>query len=378
MQKKSLRLAALLVATVATAAFWASAAQSVVHTLGGNARYQIGNGLPIPITGAAAPNGRVLPAGAMTVMQTAAKPGPKKLTLAPGAMTAPGNFIVIPVFLANSKVFQVATAIPIQFPASMGPAAGSAVFSAGGRTGGMTETYCPGSGAVPPFACASPAAGTINGLMRYTATKNQFGGPARANAGGSADVAVKGGSPAPCTAGVGGSVNPACVAAMALATPSPTGAQGAPFGVVIGTAGSAPSPGVIFITVTAAGAITGTGGFTPMSSPGLPNPATSYGAPWTTGMLTVSVTANAGPTPEIFIMSGSDARAVNGRGALSLVSGSVSARTLTGPNANRGWLNLQIGPPVGAHVPVMPIAGLAAFGALAALTGGVALRKRNR
>ena len=31
-----------------------------------------------------------------------------------------------------------------------------------------------------------------------------------------------------------------------------------------------------------------------------------------------------------------------------------------------------------AYLAVMPVAGLAAFGALAALTGGIALRKRNR
>lgn len=368
---RSLRL---LVATAATVGLWASAAQSTTHSLSGNVRLQIGNGLPIPITGQAIPNGRVFATPAATVMQPTPGNG-QPVTIAPGAFTAPGNAINLPVFLANSNVFQVRTAIPIQFPQA-GPAV---VFSAGKRTGGMTEAYCAGSGAVPPFSCASPNVGFtqagVNGLMRYTATKNQFGGPARGNAGGSADVALRvGGSPAPCAYGGGANAN--CRATMALATPQPTGAQGAPFGVIVGTAGMAPPSGKLFITVTAAGKITNAVVTAGMGA-GLPNPATSFGGPWTTGMLTVSVTNNVGPSPEVFIMNGSDARAVNGAGALSLVAGSVSARLLSGPNANRGWINMQIGPPSGAHVPVMPLAGLAAFGALAALTGGYALRKRN-
>lgn len=377
MKMKSLRLTTLLVASFALV--WASAAQSVVHSLSGNARFQIGNGLPLPITGQPPPNGRILPAsaGAKTVMQTAGM-NPKQITLPPGALTAPGNAVNIPVFLANSKVFQVKTAIPYAFPRSMtasGAMAGSETFMAGGRTGGTTEAYCAGSGSVPPFNCTDPANGAINGLMRYTATKNQFGGPMRGNAGGTADVAVRGGDAAPCT--YGGGANKLCIASMALATPQGTGAQGASFGVTVGTSGMAPASGKLYITVTAAGSITNAV-VTPGMGAGLPNPALSYGGPWTTGMLTISVTNNVGPTPEIFMISGSDRRAANGRGALSLVSGSVSTRGLTGPNANRGWLNLQIGAPVGAHVPVMPAAGLAAFGALAALTGGYALRKRNR
>jgi hypothetical protein len=379
---RTLRLTTLLVASAATVGLWASAAQATTHSLSGNVRLQIGNGLPIPITTQAIPDGRVFATPAATVMQPTPGNG-QPITIQPGAFTAPGNAINLPVFLANSNVFQVRTAIPILFPQTMtgSAAAPPLVFSAGKRTGGMTENYCAGSGATPPFNCASANVGFtqagVNGIMRYTATKNQFGGPARGNAGGSADVALRiGGSPAPCA--YNGGANPNCRATMALATPQPTGAQGAPFGVIVGTAGMAPPSGKIYITATAQGGIANavqTNPTTPQA--GLPNPATSFGGPWTTGMLTVSVTNNVGPSPEMFILSGSDARAVNGAGAMSLVAGSVSARLLSGPNANRGWLNMQIGAPSGAHVPVMPIAGLAAFGALAALTGGYALRKRN-
>ncbi len=60
-------------------------------------------------------------------------------------------------------------------------------------------------------------------------------------------------------------------------------------------------------------------------------------------MLTVSVTANTGPSPEVFFLTGSDNR-VDGIGNISLVAGGVSERTLTGPTANRGWLNFRVVP----------------------------------
>jgi hypothetical protein len=100
---------------------------------------------------------------------------------------------------------------------------------------------------------------------------------------------------------------------------------------------------------------------------GLPNPATSYGGPWTTGMLTVSVTANAGATVEIFMLTGSDGR-VSGTGGVSLVTGTISDRTLRGPNANRGWLQI--------YVPE-PGATLGAVAALLTLVTGHGLTRRR-
>jgi len=123
--------------------------------------------------------------------------------------------------------------------------------------------------------------------------------------------------------------------------------------------------------VTAGGAIlsvgAGLGG-------GLANPATSYGGPWTTGVLTVSQPAALG-SAELFVLSGSDAR-VNGVGSISLVSGSVSDRGVSGPNANRGWLNIQLG--VAEIVtPSMSGPGLAAVFGLLALAGGYAIWRRR-
>ena len=66
----------------------------------------------------------------------------------------------------------------------------------------------------------------------------------------------------------------------------------------------------------------------------------------------------AGPK-EVFFLSGTDMR-VAGVGNVSLVSGSLSTRALSGPNANRGWLSLTLAVPE-------PTAALGAVGALAML-----------
>jgi IPTL-CTERM motif len=139
--------------------------------------------------------------------------------------------------------------------------------------------------------------------------------------------------------------------------------------VVVATQGNAPANGVFQIRVAANGVITY---ITPtgLGAPGIPNPATSVGGPWTTGMLTVSVTQNAGSTNEVFVLSGSDAR-VNGLGSISLVSGAISNRTLTAPNANRGWLNIT----VGQQAPTLGTWGIAALALLLAGAATMKIRK---
>ena len=78
----------------------------------------------------------------------------------------------------------------------------------------------------------------------------------------------------------------------------------------------------------------------------------------------------------LFTLTGSDNRNVaTGQGSVSLVSGSVSDRALSAPNANRGWLNMSIKPPFGV-VPAMTTPGLAAAIGLLALAGAYFVRKR--
>ena len=87
------------------------------HPVYTNSRSQIGNGLPIPITGQAPPWGRIKPPTASpTLMQattpfttTTALPSGRAITMAPTLLTAPGNPVNLPVFAANPNVFQVRT-----------------------------------------------------------------------------------------------------------------------------------------------------------------------------------------------------------------------------------------------------------------------------
>ena len=63
-QLSPMRLAGLLVAFILVAGAW-SAAQARIHSLSGNARFQIGNGLPLPIGVTPVPNGKVTPCSRM-------------------------------------------------------------------------------------------------------------------------------------------------------------------------------------------------------------------------------------------------------------------------------------------------------------------------
>ena len=67
--------------------------------------------------------------------------------------------------------------------------------------------------------------------------------------------------------------------------------------------------------------------------------------------------------------------------SISLVSGAMSDRAVSGPNANRGWMNLCVGAPNGIDcpqftVPTMGTHGLVALMGLIALAGGYMLRRR--
>lgn len=361
-----LRLTSLLV-VFAFVAGLAATASATVHPLSGNGRFQIGDGLPIPGGFTAAPNGQLFPVVGAVVSQTGADP--QKMIFAGGEMKAAQVPFVVPVAVNNTAVFQVLTSIGITYPLA------ASSFSAAGRTGAATVAFCPGSSVTPTGnpGCVSGKAGTgsIKGLMVYTATAAQFGGAMTGRVFGGANVALGGPgaglTPAPC---VGCKVN------MALASPNSTGTGGIgnAFGGSGMSPGAAPSSGMLTVTVLANGIIVAA---TPTSLflPGIPNAATSVGAPWTTGMLTISAPSALG-VPELFTLTGSDAR-MSGVGSISLVSGGLSNRALSGPNANRGWLNLSIGSPLGA-LPSMSGPGIAALVGLMSLAGGYAMRQRRK
>jgi len=356
----SFRRAALLLAFVLAAGVVSTTAQAAVYPVSGNARFQIGNGIPLPIGFTPPPNGKIGAKAGAVVLQTPG-PDPKQMTIPPGQLSAPRTPVVHGVFLLGPPL-QVQTSIGFSFP---GPGLGG-VFKVGGRTGAATVTFCAGQVVTPTGnpACTGPGApgNVVNGLMRYTKTAAQFGGPAQNAVSGTANIAIFTAT-APCTG---------CLAVFAQVNPAPASAKGAPFGFFNVLPASTPSPsGLAIVNANANGTIAAV--ISPSLGPGIPDSGTSFGGPWTTGMLTVSVTANLGPSPEIFIFSGMDSR-VSGVGNISLVSGAIGTRSLSGPNAHRGWLNLTVGAPA---VPAVSPPGLAAAVGLLLLSSVYALRRRR-
>jgi hypothetical protein len=105
-------------------------------------------------------------------------------------------------------------------------------------------------------------------------------------------------------------------------------------------------------------------------NPGLNNMATSsVGFPWTTGMITIMAPAS---PPETFWVTGTDKRDAYGVGSISLVSGALSARAMSGPNANRGWVRLTL------PEPAAVLGALGAFAMLGLCHAGLARRRSSR
>jgi len=365
------------------------AASYVQHSLTGNGRAQIGDGLPIPIGFTPAPNGKVAAVPGAIASETTG-PDPKALLLppgqlkygtilpSPGAATITGVAVpkqVLGVFNTNPAVLEVATQVALYGGAVVqGPPHSN--WRKDGRTGLATVTYCPTDvvtdGNNPGCPGGINSHSVVNGIMIYTKTANQFGGPGQTRVGGFATVAF------PLAAGAGVPASPSVLgttsAIMAYANPGTVGAGGGPFGFVQGTTGAPPlNPlGAGVFKVLSNGELKTKTTNIPIN--GLTNPGTEYGAPWTTGMVTVQVTKVAG-LPETFMLTGSDMR-VNGQGSISLVAGSVAYRALSKGNANRAWTNLEIGPL--NQTPSMSSHGLAAVFGLLALAGGYVADRRRR
>lgn len=354
-KKPRFGLASIIVATLVLALGWGSTAtaqqvKSQLYSLTGNTRNQIGDGLPLPITLAPIPNGKVNLSG--FVRQTTGA-DPKAMIFAQSGLQWGPNTATIGVFPTNSNVFEVQTSLIFQAPHQ------KEVFKAGGRSGPQNFLWCPGQ-RLPDstFApnCTNPAttvptttfgAIVVKGSLQYIGTATQFGGTSQPNVQGHAIVALRAGaSAAPCNGiGVGGfptgAPNPACRAGLSVVTPGALGPVGGPLGFFVKT--FVPAQPVYQIAANANGTILSTGAVVGALPAG--NSVTSYGGPWTTGTVVVSVPTGA----EKFWLKGGDNR-VNGVGSISLVAGGVSFRTLSKGNANRGWQNLV----VGAALPTVP------------------------
>ncbi len=365
-------LATGLVLSVAWATI--AQAQTAQYSLSGNTRAQIGNGLPLPVTFQPAPNGKIVLPATATVNQTTG-PDPRAMTFILNTAQPLFGPVTSTAFVAlfNTRVHQVQTSLVVN-----GPAAGTAMFSRGNRTGPKTFTWCPGQ-ALPTASfnpsCTNPVVQgpTLpKGSLRYQATTGNagnwgFGGVSQAlvegpgGPGVAASVVIRAGTGlAPCKFPTLPGPLPAkagCVAGFSKVVPAATGVGGGPIGVVNITS-PALSPGnVRKIAVTTAGAVTQAGP-TPLGN--FPkNNVKSYGGPWTTGKVTVRAPqALAGP--EVFYLQGSDNR-VNGLGSISFVSGGLSHRSISGANGNRGWQNLVVSP---FSVPSISNGGLILLGAI--------------
>jgi hypothetical protein len=341
-------------------------AQAQTYSLSGNLRSQIGAGVPLPITFTAIPDGKVvLPPGA-TVKQTWG-PDPKAMILVdqPGALFGPQT-TTVQIFVTQPNVLQIKTSLIVD-----GPAAGTAVLSAGGRTGPATFTWCPGqplpTASFNP-ACTNVAMATavhgasMNASIRYQATANQFGGVSQLTlAGGASQVLRVGSVPLPCKAIQLGGPDPSCFAAFSLPAVPATSVRGGP----IGAAHIVPAvlPALVHPVGIAGGGTVTSVAPTPVGTfPG--NTVRSYGGPWTTGKVTVRAPA-AGGGASVFYLQGSDKR-VDGVGSISLVAGGVSHRSLAGDDANRSWAHFVVGLPLA--VPSISTRGLVLLGALFVVT----------
>ncbi len=361
----------------------ASTAQAANYSLsGGGGQFHIGGGLALPIQPAAtaAVTGTVFPPllipvapGSKIVLGTTAMTSQQKITVPAGVLTKAAAQTTVGVFTSNPTLYAVATNLAYSWPAT------AAVFSTGARTGPKTTVFAP---AVPGLAGSS--------TIRYSnPLASKFGGPAR--------FALSQGSPAGVTPGAAvtifaiavppvgnppcthtalvppfpGPGNPACVAGLGHALPAGIGAQGGPVSIFLTTPGGTPAavsmttggtamlplgpvPGVGIGAFSAGGGIVFFTLTPAKTMDGFTNMASSAGFPFTTGKITLMAPGAPG-APETFTITGKDSRTPGGAGVIQMVSGALSARTLSGDNANRAWIQLELAPiaPLPAMSPGM-------------------------
>ena len=336
-----------------------------------------------------------------TIMQQSPAPAgtpstaPRSLMMAPGQLHFNEDIFSIGLMAAQTTVLAVQTDFTFDWPH---PNWGSVTYAAGGRTGPPTVTWCAGlpkPGSINP-ACATPSSFGFtttttgpsptnmsvtkprsNGIIRFTATKNQFGGPGGGRTLGTAMVFFNQGLPVgslPCSYATGVAPNGApgpndnCVFAHSIVVPDTGGGSMAgEFGQIATNPAFTTPTGVFTGDLGVNGTILRFG--SPELIGGNPQPFTgqantSWDIPRTTGRLTVSVTKNAAALsknkPEVFIREGTDMRTAGGQGIVVLVSGALSKRNISGPNGNRGWQTLNVPEP--ASIVAASAGLLALFG----------------
>lgn len=364
----------------------ASASHAATYSLqnGSGAQLHIGNGLALPVQPAATVMGAAFPPllipvkpGIQTVMGTDMVGINRKITVPIGVLSKPAVQKTVGVFFSNNNLYAVATNLKYTWPTA------PAVFSVAGRPGLATATFA-GTAAGNTIRYSPRVIGKrFGGAGRFALSPGGVGGiipaPVTIYA-----VAVKGPGNPPCTNGAfippfPGPANAACVAAIIQAKPTGMAAHGGPVGATAMSAVPGLAPGV-------GAGVFGPGVLKPLAPlgtvsafafgtmPGPGNTAMSNGFPWTTGKITVSAMAAAGGA-EVFILSGADNRTQLGGGTVQMVSGALSTRAASGPNANRGWLRLRLANT--SDVPAMSDSlRFATIGILMLIGVGFVMRRR--
>jgi len=349
---------------------------------GGGAQLHIGNGLALPIQPAASAGvtGTVFPpllipvrpGNPPVVHGTVDKPKvtvgtrsgyQRRLFVPNGALSKPASQNTVGVKFSNPKVFAVGTNLKYVWP---GSGASGVTFQQ--QPGGSTAMIAGFGGTMTYF----NALGTrFGGAAQFDLSP---GPPAGLYAASPVTVYAKiNGTTPPCTHPAFAGAKPGCVAGILFAKPTGKGAIGGPASGTAMTPGAVVTPPNIVILKMGAvplGTISAAvkAAVTPLPT----NMASSHNGPWTTGQIVISQPAAV--PPEIFTITGADLRAANGSGTIQMVAGSLSARVTSGPNANRGWVRLILGPPI-TSVPSMSVLGLATTVALMLLGFAYAMRR---
>lgn len=349
----------------------------VVRPLSGEARFGIGDGFRVPIspgTLMCVPQGGIAGIPAIAGAQITTTGGVGGTIMIPGSqltLRGPGKPLAPQVRGLPSQhpiALQLYTNFAIRIPAPPGDTlhAGSGIAPAGGsmgRTGPDVVTWCPGSTAtvqagsnpgcvnlgshnpvtIPtcgasPNPCPGPneAKVVIPGLMRYTRTGRMLGGPGSGALSGKFDVAI--GAPGGGAFFVPGKAPPRLP-------------QGRAFGAYIQqNAGKGPLRAPVM--ANSCGVISSVGAQL-LEKAASDRTTASFGGPFTQGMLTLAVDTGIGV--ESYRITGHDYRTAMGARKIQLVSGSLGIRSISGANANRAWITLDVPEPapIAAAVAVL-------------------------
>jgi hypothetical protein len=384
---------------------WGSMAQAqFVLTAGrSGAEWQIGTGLPLPIgpngiftggqtTGDAGnwpdllvppnPNIQFGASPTRTIMQNQSTAQGGAIVVPASAFTKPANLEIVGAFNTNPAVYQIATSVTYGWPSatatfSPGGAPGPAIL---GTNGGGIINYSGGAksfGGAGQFAFSPGPFRGINGGGSVAVPPNTLGVDPVASVWINAFAALPAtamtlalvGASAPGSLAQPGALVSSTTTTMTVGGLTNTNIHNGPVTSMFGPIATAG-----FRAVNLTGQIPVGPNGTVVSSlavggAGLTNMVTaSKGFPWTTGFLTVSQ-PGAVP-PEVFFLSGTDTR-LAGQGNLQMVSGALSLRALSGPNANRAWVRMQLAVPE-------PSALLAVSGALLMLGACHTVVRRRR